>query len=82
MGATFHWYNTEVRPLTDLQLDIGTATKRFNNIYGLNLHAGGLTYTWPTAYVTNGFLRTSTSGVLSWSTDTVPATTVLKYLTD
>ena len=66
MAATVKFYNTDVRPATDLLLDLGTALFRWNNLYVLNANLGGLTYTWPTAHVA-GFLKNNGSGTLTWA---------------
>ena len=42
MAATVKFYNTDVRPNTDLLLDLGTTLLRFNRVLCLNLSAGGI----------------------------------------
>ena len=72
MGATYHFYNTDLRPLTDLQLDIGTTAKRFNRIHCLNASLGGIQYVWPTTITAGYVLRAASTTTLEWA-DPAPA---------
>ena len=81
MAATVKFYNTDVRPNTDLLLDLGTALLRWNRLYALNGSFGGLDYTWPTSQTANFFLKVS-SGTLSWADPSPSFVTINKWSTD
>ena len=83
MAATVKFFNTDIRPNTDLLLDLGTDALRFNNLY-----LGGITqfndinYTWPATQTANYFLKTDGSGALSWALPDASSLSVLKWLVD
>ena len=81
MAATVKFYNTDIRPNTDLLLDLGTTLLRFNRVLCLNLSAGGIDYTWPTTQTANFFLKVS-GGVLSWADPSPSFVTINKWSTD
>ena len=81
MAATVKFYNTDVRPNTDLLLDLGTTLLRWNRLYCLNMSAGGIDYTWPTSQTANYFLKVSGS-VLSWADPSPSFVTINKWSTD
>ena len=78
MAATVKFYNTDIRPNTDLLLDLGTTLLRFNRVLCLNLSAGGIDYTWPTTQTANYFLKVS-SGTLSWALPEASFLSVAKW---
>ena len=59
MAATVKFWNTDVSPTTDLQLDLGRAAARWSRLYALNGSFGGIDYTWPTSQTANYFLKVS-----------------------
>ena len=81
MAATVKFYNTDIRPNTDLLLDLGTTALRFNRVLCLNLSAGGIDYTWPTSQTANYFLKVSGS-VLSWADASTGFVSINKWSTD
>ena len=80
MAATVKFYNTDIRPNTDLLLDLGTDALRFNRLY-----VGGLTqfndidYTWPATQTANYFLKTNGTGTLSWALPEASFLSVAKW---
>lgn len=83
MGKTHEFYNTDYRPNTDLQLDIGTSLFRFRRIYCLNLSAGGIDWVWPTSDGSSGdVLTTDGAGTLSLSSASPSFVSAAKWLVD
>lgn len=79
MGATYHFYNTDLRPLTDLQLDIGTTAKRFSRLHALNASLGGLQYVWPTTITAGYILKALSSTTLGWADPAPSFVSVAKW---
>lgn len=83
MAATVKFYNTDIRPNTDLLLDLGTDALRFNNLYlGGITQLNDINYTWPATQTSNRFLQTNGTGTLSWADPAPSFVTINKWSTD
>lgn len=80
MPATFRFTNTDLRPTTDLQLDLGTDALRFNRLFlGGITQLNDINYTWPATQTADFFLRTDGAGALSWAEPTATFISVKKW---
>ena len=79
MGATHKFYNTDYRPTTDLQLDLGTSALRFSRLYALNASLGGINYVWPTTITAGYVLKALSTTTLGWSDPAPSFVSVAKW---
>lgn len=82
MASTIKFWNTDVSPTTDLQLDLGRSAARWSRLYALNASLGGINYVWPTSITAGYVLKALSTTTLGWADPAPSFVSVVKCLLD